>query len=226
MRFLAAALPLLAIFSNALHPVLTSSMPSSDVQMSLDDGATWLDCNMASVPTLVPRETHVMFRLRNWSSFISLPSCAAVSGPAVFSWSAIGAIGVRSEFLCKGNPDSFKPLIARPIHMRPAWHHFIREPDSDERPPPSVSGYSSGELEDGGKKKQKGFWGKYGIYIAAFVAVSLLQGIREGNVQFQQQMEEERRQEEARQAGSEQKTNIVVPRRKSGKGKKQSGKKQ
>lgn len=225
MRGLIAALALFAAFV-LFHEALAdsqslSSASSSDVQMSLDGGATWVDCIPSEAHPSLPRAADVMFRLRSSKSFVSLPSCAAVEGPAAIAWRGLDAIGVRSDVICHGGRYAFVKLNAHPAPIIPSWHYFLHEPES-EIGSGAVSGKTSGDKE---KKKQKGFWSNYGIYIAAFVAVSLLQGIREGNAQYQQQHDEENRLEEARRAGATAKTNIVVPRRKSGKGRKSSAKK-
>ncbi len=188
-----------------------------NVEFSVDGGSTWLqessDISYSSLPA------SAKLRLRGGNSYILLPVCAVTKDPALIEWRGLNVLGVRDAALCvKRNENSFQLLYAEPIELVPTWHKYLHG-TADSRKKRSmdddVNTSETGENAQGEKgKKRRGFWSKYGFYIGAFICFSLIQGIREGNAQYKQEMEEAARAEAAKQAEASSKTNIVVPRRK------------
>lgn len=198
------------------------------LEFSLDGGSTWLQ---KLPPNTVALPTFVKLRLRDGKSFISLPACAAERGPASIEWRGLGALGVRDTELCATNDEEgFQHLYTDPIQLVPAWHKYMHDSGNSRRKRSTDDVNDNGdEFDESAQgesgKKRRGFWSKYGFYIVAFICFSLIQGIREGNAQYHQEMEEAARAEAAaKRSETGTKTSITVPRRKS-KSKKNAAKK-
>lgn len=221
--FYLVLLPSFLLLANA-------SESETPVQLSTDGGKTWLPSQPSSQHKNLPAT--VLFRVRYSPSFISLPACAAQYGPGTFEWRGLDVLGVHPPSMCNIDTDTsmgFKHLYADPVDFAtPAWHKYLHSADSPMRDftgSKSKSNKTSDASDgEGGKEERKSFWRKYGLYIGAFVVVSLIQGIREGNAQYEKEQELIKR-EAARRLNEKTGANIVVPPKRKAKAKKASAKK-
>lgn len=210
------------VLRSIISILLLSCITAHDValvEMSLDDGKTWIPSQPNSEFGLTPHS--VLFRLRDSDSFISLPSCAAQQGPASFEWRGLRMLAVNTTVMC--TKSVFEHRYVDPQQLAPDWHAYLRDPKAKALQTGDGKQDGDEQSDDNKKSRLGGLWSRYGLYIVGFVVFSLIQGIREGNAEYRKEQEHEKRAAEVQQA-SNAKTSIVVPRRK-GKTKKASGSK-
>jgi len=202
------------------------------VELSYDGGKSWKLSSADSQHRYKSLPATVLFRLKDSPSFISLPKCAVESGPGTFEWRGMNVLGVYPPSMCNEDPDTaFKHLYTNPVNLAyPTWHKYLHAADgtTNMRVSPNNNNNSDsddeGDGQGGQKEKRKSFWRKYGLYIGAFVVISLVQGIREGNAQYEKEQEHIKR-EAARRLEERTGANIVVPSKRKAKGKKGGAKK-
>lgn len=91
--------------------------------------------------------------------------------------------------------------------LKPDWAAYLRERVSEG----GEEGQRDGSEEE--KRKKKGFFGKYGLYIMGFVGFALARGIQKGMAELREEME----REEADKLKERKRTaqvKVVVPKRK------------
>lgn len=223
--FYLVLLPSFLLFVNAAES-------KSPVELSYDGGKTWKpsDPSASSQYQSKGLPSTVLFRVRDSPSFISLPACAAERGPGIFEWRGLDVLGVHVPSMCSTEDGDvgFKHLYANPVDLVPAWHKYLHSAGAAGSN--GKSGAINNKSEDdadgegGDTEKRQSFWRKYGLYIAAFVVVSLIQGIREGNAQYKKEQEHIKR-EAARRLNEKTRANIVVPPKRKAKAKKAAAKK-
>lgn len=98
---------------------------------------------------------------------------------------------------------------------RPKWFFFMRPPNEAEIARSKPADATMGRDGKKDAKKKQSWFSMYGIYIAIFVAISLFQGIREGNAQYLKELEAE----EAAKKESAPTVRVAGGGRKKGKGK-------
>lgn len=191
-----------------------STAVKKPLSFSMDQGNTWSPLSLPLKETSTSTHAHLRHGSDALSSTLYVPRCAledALRVSVVREKEGGKVLGLRwvAAKGCGGRwkqRSSANLLVAEEaaMHLTPDWVPYLKKRTRD--------GEEATTSEDKGTK-EKGFFGKYGLYLMGFAIFALARGIQKGLAELSEELEREEA-EKLKQKKPTGQVRVAVPRKK------------